>query len=197
MKACIWLFLSLIGGFANAANVVWGGGQIEYYAVGENWGYESGVQIYNWWVVAGGGNICVNVFMDVQPTDAMANFTFLSKSSTDRFLKVSTGGTIDASTMAGADMINETMYVDLYNTVFIGYETVAYDDVYTPYNVYGWVEFGFDNQDGLIVVNGAMDVDGGGMIAGGGAIPEPSSAWLLILGIAGLALRRKSILKAE
>ena len=56
--------------------------------------------------------------------------------------------------------------------------------------MYGWVEFGFDNHEGLIVVNGALDMDGGPMIVGSGAIPEPSSALLLLLGFAGLALRR-------
>ncbi len=193
MKIYLWLTVLMIGGFANAANVVWSGGRIEYYAPGENWGYDSGVQIYNWWVIVGDGDISVNVFMDVQSTYSSADYSFLSKSDNDRFLVMSPGETINASTMAGAGMIGETMHVDLYNTVFVAYETLAYKDIYTPYKVYGWVEFGFDNPEGLIVVNGALDMDGGPMLVGGGAIPEPSSWVLLLLGFAGLALRRRGM----
>ena len=190
MKIYLLLNLLIASGLATAANVVWSGGRIEYYAPGANWGYDPGVQIYDWWVVAGDGDVSVNVFMDVQSTYSSADFSFLSKSDADRFLVMSPGETIDASTMVDAGMIGQTMHVDLYNTVFIAYETVAYKDIYTPYNVYGWVEFGFDNPEGLIVVNGALDMDGGPMIVGSGAIPEPSSGLLLLLGVAGLALRR-------
>ena len=173
-----------------AASVVWSGGSVSYYAPGENWGYGPGVQIYDWGLNAN-DRIYIDVFMDVQLVGNAAGFTFLSKSDTDRFLRMSPGETIGSSTMTGAGMIEETMHVDLYSTVFIAYETVAYKDIHTQYNVYGWVEFGYDDSNGLIAVSGALDLDGGPMIVGGGSIPEPSSGLLLLLGAAGLALRRR------
>ena len=172
-----------------AACVVWSGGSVSYYAPGENWGYGPGVQIYGWGLNAD-DRIYIDVFMDVQLASDSAGFSFLSKSDSDRFLRMTPGEKIDASTMTGAGMIDGAMHVDLYNTVFIAYETIAYKDIHTQYNVYGWVEFGFDDSNGLIVVNGALDLDGGPMMVGGGAIPEPSSGLLVLLGLVALSLRR-------
>lgn len=54
----------------------------------------------------------------------------------------------------------------------------------------GWVEYMIDDSGKFNLLNSAIDFDGGPMIVG--AIPEPTSGLLLLLGIAGLALRRKS-----
>ncbi len=192
MRHLLLIAALLVCGFANAASVVWGGGVVKYYAPGENWGYGEGIHIYDWWFAADEGRICPNVFMDVQSSVASADFRFLQKSDEDRYLRMNAGDAINATSMAEAGMPSETMHVDFYNTVFVAFETVAYKDLYTPYNVYGWVEFGFANPDGLIVVNGAMDFDGGPMIVGGGsAIPEPSGGLLLLFGAAAMALKRR------
>lgn len=55
-------------------------------------------------------------------------------------------------------------------------------------DIYGWVEFGIRN-DKVTLLNSAIDLSGSPIVVG--VIPEPSSGLLLLLGVAGLALRRK------
>ena len=60
--------------------------------------------------------------------------------------------------------------------------------------IYGWAEcsiqeFSEQGPISIKVLNSAFDADGGGMIVG--AVPEPTSELLLLLGIAGIALRRR------
>ena len=58
--------------------------------------------------------------------------------------------------------------------------------------VYGWVNIGVEANGNLTLLGSAVDLAGGPMIVGGGgAIPEPSSGLLLLLGWAALGLRRK------
>lgn len=55
----------------------------------------------------------------------------------------------------------------------------------------GWAEYIIDDAGTIKILNSAIDFDGGPMIVG--AIPEPTSGLLLILGLTALALRRKPI----
>ena len=81
--------------------------------------------------------------------------------------------------------------IDPQESIYLAFSTIAYDDQSNPYPVYGWVEISASG-DAPTVLSSAWDTDGGPMIVGAGAVPEPTSGLLLLLGIAGLALRRKS-----
>lgn len=59
-----------------------------------------------------------------------------------------------------------------------------------PQLYYGWAEYAVSEDGTFKILNSAIDFDGGGMIVGSGAVPEPTSGLLLLLGIAGLVLRR-------
>lgn len=55
----------------------------------------------------------------------------------------------------------------------------------------GWVELAYDVDEGLRIEHSAIDLDGGAMIVGGGAIPEPTGGWLVAVGFALIGLRRR------
>ena len=61
-----------------------------------------------------------------------------------------------------------------------------------PALYYGWAEYVVDENHLFRIVRSAVDFDGGPMIVGGGAIPEPSSALLLLLGISLISIRRQT-----
>lgn len=73
------------------------------------------------------------------------------------------------------------------------WDTLFADDAYvlTGDARYGWVELAVDASGDLKVMSSAWDLDGGAMYVGGGAVPEPSSVLLMLLGLTGLSLRRK------
>jgi len=57
--------------------------------------------------------------------------------------------------------------------------------------VFGWAELSADADGNLSISRSAFDFSGLPMIAGGGAVPEPSSAAFAVFGLCILALRRR------
>jgi hypothetical protein len=55
---------------------------------------------------------------------------------------------------------------------------------------YGWVELGLDDDGLLKAYSSAWDIDGDSIVVG--AVPEPTSGLLLLLGVSILTLRRRS-----
>ena len=92
---------------------------------------------------------------------------------------------------SGARISETNFTIGLYETVFlafvIGYP--VYDELYW----YGWVEFGYNGKD-VYIVNSALETTGQGIYAGTGiVVPEPSTALLVIMGLAVLGLRRRKV----
>ena len=54
----------------------------------------------------------------------------------------------------------------------------------------GWIELACDEEGVLSIAHSAIDLDGDELIVGGGAVPEPSSGLLCLVGLLVLALRR-------
>lgn len=79
------------------------------------------------------------------------------------------------------------------DTFYFAFETLVWQDEDmsgVPQTEYGWVNISVAAGE-LSVVDSAMGLNGSPMIVGGGAIPEPTSGVLLVLGFAALALTRK------
>ena len=74
-------------------------------------------------------------------------------------------------------------------SVVIGMGETKYFAV-KSYGAVGWVEL-LNDGDEIKIASSMLDFDGGPVVIGGGAIPEPSTAMLLLIGCAGLSLRRR------
>jgi len=120
------------------------------------------------------------------------------------------GDVVDAESMLGDGLtyfyhtekglsgVDSDYGLSLHPNVYLAMCTEVEGEV--PQYVYGWVELGWNgdgwNENGWPpgpeVLSSAWDLDGGPMIVGGGSAqtPEPSSALLLLVGGALLALRR-------
>ena len=60
-----------------------------------------------------------------------------------------------------------------------------------PSVYYGWLEYSYTANEGMQIINSAIGLDHQDMIVGGGAVPEPTSGLLLLLGVTCLVLRRQ------
>ena len=126
-------------------------------------------------------------------------------------VKANPGEVIDATTTR---FLDESHYLVHYgldggDPVFGQLELKLYDEVFLAYAsylgggeaiYYGWVGLSIDNE-GMLYSYGAVDLDHGPMVVGGGAweggIPEPSGGILLLIGAAVLGLRRVKELKVK
>ena len=188
----------LCAGFVHSASVVWnqagvsketvwGGGP--YYCVGgESYSQDRSMNLL--FVIEGG-------------TGGWIASEFCAGTCTIRTRMMSAGDVVDLDSMFGPD--KEYFYVGsvepydfssdyainpiIYDKVFLGFAAEAWSDTYEVYTVYGWIELNVAGEPS--VISSAWDMDGGGMIVGGGAIPEPSSGLMVLFGLAVLGLRRK------
>lgn len=84
------------------------------------------------------------------------------------------------------------IFVDGDSTFYLMFATGTYLETDNPY--YGWAEIYVAENGYLSLKRSAIGLDHQAMIVGGGeAIPEPNSAILLLLGLSGLALRRRRV----
>ena len=112
------------------------------------------------------------------------------------------GTAIDASAMEDADyLVNAdpvefgSIYMPLNQVFYLGFQLdgpPAPDYPHPPlYYVYGWASLLWDGTE-LTLVDSAAETTGVGIYAGTyDAIPEPTSAGLLLAGIAAALLRRR------
>lgn len=93
-----------------------------------------------------------------------------------------------------------TMDVDvgrLFYLAFQAYELLCISDpehgdgISRGRDYYGWVALSAKDGDAVELLSSAINLSGGGIIVGAGAVPEPSGGALLALGMSLLALRRK------
>lgn len=83
-----------------------------------------------------------------------------------------------------------TISIGKMESIYLGY--AAQDRCIDPnMQYYGWMELYLSSDNVLSIRNSAVDINGSSIIVG--AIPEPSSALLLLLGCAGLALKRRKV----
>ena len=118
------------------------------------------------------------------------------------WMQVAVGDLIDEAFVRSRDgyfyrrnLYGEEVLRSDYDIIFTGEEDVFlgvavarnYD---SPSDVlYGWEQFHLDADGTVSMVTSALDIDGDGIRAG--ATPEPSSALLLLVGSALLALKRR------
>ena len=84
-----------------------------------------------------------------------------------------------------------SVYMMVMAEVLSDFAPSGWDTSSWPPYCYGWVELQVGNDGVVRLGSSAIDLDGGPMIVGGGsAIPEPSSAMLLLVGCVALFARR-------
>lgn len=67
---------------------------------------------------------------------------------------------------------------------------IAFQNEFAGGTRYGWFQIGVDQAGELNILSSAWDLDGDAIVVG--AIPEPTSGMLVLLGMAALALKRRA-----
>ena len=79
------------------------------------------------------------------------------------------------------------------DSFYLAFKTIVWEDemfIAPKGTDFGWVQLGVKNGE-IEILSSAMNLSGAPILTGAGAIPEPTSGLLLLLGVAGLALRRR------
>lgn len=194
MKRVVSLAAALLAMTTMAASVEWGAFQLV--------GNSPGAVVLGY----GGGAVYANTSVGMATTKSGSSLT-IAESGT--YLASFSAWTVAvAGEVVNADMLQDidrlfyrcdgiqasnpfdVNYAE--DTFYMAFETLVWDneEFYGPGKVeYGWVHLAVANGK-LSVVDSAMGLEGQSMIVGSGAVPEPSSGLILLLGMTVLALRR-------
>ena len=185
---------------------------IACHAINVEWNQMKAVDAEVWdtgplWQIWGDSNALYAEIMVTYDGGILSASHYMGGGSTIWVKQMSEGTTINEESMARTSegyFYQSTMYdshiesdysIDISDSrsIYLAFKVIAYDDQSNPFPVYGWVEVSapMPGSEPKILPS-AWDTDGGAMIVGAGAVPEPTSGLLLLLGVAGLALRRKS-----
>ena len=194
-KTAVAAMSLLFADLAYASSVVWGGGELVDYSDDPVYSEQGYQNLKQWLWVIDEIYTKPNFFFTQTTTGSGVIFTQESTGwaafSTHLSL-MDAGDVVSAETMGEKSIMGREIEVDYGSIIYLGFETETYDPLtLEKMNGYGWVSLGA-NGDAVVVVDGAYGLDGDAMIVGGYAVPEPSGGLLLILGVAVLALKRKT-----
>ena len=179
MKRTIcFAFVAGVAFVTNAANILWGHDSTYYV---------SGWNVYEW--------TCME--------DTKYFLSIFFKWNNGDFSIDHIGWEYDnaAVMVRGAVIDDSTVFDEVFPTgsmaigdegLYLGYKARSSDlqDESDSKCAYGWVYF-TKNDTGTLDAEYAFDLDGGGMYIGGGAVPEPNSCALFLIGTSLLALCRR------
>lgn len=80
--------------------------------------------------------------------------------------------------------------VDSPEDFYLGFMSTG-DNAWDGIDRYGWFHVGIDQNLDMFIIDSGVGLYGESIYVGIGPIPEPTSGLLFLLGVAGLALRRK------
>ena len=179
------------------------------FAQAANYQWTSGSTLYTWdsadpdWPVMAGCNAYL-VFADAYSEDALVSdfnagtVDFTALNASGGTTTVTSGGLVTPPVAASADY---TSAVQAYFAVIDGDTLFVSGEVEAPYNAltYGGVTFKYDQVEGVWTGEARFDASEGFVGAGyytpgtpePTPTPEPTSGLLMLVGLAGLALRRR------
>lgn len=202
---CLLLLIVLQLTCTNAASVQWDWAHCERF-VGNSWVlgasndgdavvYDSSLMIRAA-IMGGGGSLSSSQFGDMGTATWILS-AFGDVVSAEAFNDASN---VFYSQQFGKGSVQRSVGVNVEEAIYLSVKVEGYDwdryfaeDEYvlTGDVRYGWVALCADQAGNLSMLSSAIDLDGDGIIVGGGSIPEPSSGVLMLLGLASLGLKRK------
>ena len=174
---------------AQAATISWQSGAL-YTAAGKDGGWSSTL------VNAAGVEVTMNVFL----VDAATYATVSAMSQADMFAWTKgktadyTGKNLNGTTVIGAVVVKDTDVAgstDFYSILTATYTDANYGDMYMAAAVQATTPASGGKNVTNIFGGAATLANGGVRDWQAAAVPEPTSGLLVLLGMAGLALRRR------